>query len=291
MSALICDFEPEAILHLAAESHVDRSIDEPSAFVHTNVVGTFRLLEVTRRYWSKLANPQQSKFRFVQVSTDEVYGSLGDDGLFVETTPYAPNSPYSASKAAADHFARAWFRTYGLPVLVTNCSNNYGPYQHPEKVIPTIVSNALAGAPIPIYGGGQNRRDWIFVEDHVAGLFAGLERGHPGESYNFGARCELPNIELARMLCRLLDARRPCAGGRSHTDKIAFVPDRPGHDHRYAIDPAKAEAELGWRSRASLEEGLASTVDWYLSHLDWLTAKARGLTRLGLQRATVREAD
>jgi dTDP-glucose 4,6-dehydratase len=289
IASLVSDYTPDAILHLAAESHVDRSIDGPGSFVHTNVLGTYALLEATRRYWSKLNARQQSAFRFIQVSTDEVYGSLGAEGHFVENTPYAPNSPYSASKAAGDHFARAWFRTYDLPVIITNCSNNYGPYQHPEKFIPTVIYNVLAGTPVPIYGRGTNRRDWIFVGDHVAGILAALARGRPGETYNFGSRSELSNLELAQAVCRLIDARRPRADGRSSVEQIEFVADRPGHDFRYATDPAKAEAELGWGARTGLDEGLGATVDWYLSHSEWLGSKADGLARFGLYRARRRE--
>jgi dTDP-glucose 4,6-dehydratase len=229
-------------------------------------------------------------FRFIQVSTDEVYGSLGPEGHFSETSPYAPTSPYSASKAAGDHFARAWHRTYRLPVLITNCSNNYGPYQHPEKFIPTVIHNALLGTLVPVYGQGTNRRDWIHVEDHVAGIFAVLGRGRPGESYNFGGRNELSNLELARMVCGLIDERRPRRDGRSCAEQIAFVSDRPGHDFRYAIDPTKAEAELGWRAGSTLAEGLAATIDWFLSHADWLETKGKGLRRLGLDRAKANES-
>jgi dTDP-glucose 4,6-dehydratase len=285
IASLVSDFTPDAILHLAAESHVDRSIDGPGSFVRTNVLGTYALLDATSRYWSKLDARRQSAFRFIQVSTDEVYGSLGAEGHFVENTPYAPSSPYSASKAAGDHFARAWFRTYDFPVIITNCSNNYGPYQHPEKFIPTVICNALAGTPVPIYGRGVNRRDWIFVGDHVTGLFVALARGRPGETYNFGGRSELSNLELARAVCRLVDVRRQRADGRSCAEQIEFVVDRPGHDLRYAMDPAKAETELGWHARTSLDDGLGATVDWYLSHSEWLGTKGKRLARLGLCRA------
>jgi dTDP-glucose 4,6-dehydratase len=277
IAGLLQAFEPQAIVHLAAESHVDRSIAEPDAFIRTNVVGTYTLLKLARDYWSQLAAPSKATFRFIHVSTDEVYGSLGDGDPFVETSPYAPNSPYSASKAAGDHLARAWFKTYDLPVIITNCSNNYGPYQHPEKLIPTIIRNAVAGRPIPIYGDGKNRRDWIFVNDHVAGLLTSIERGRPGETYLFGGRCELSNLELAGMVCELLDARESHPSYRRRANQITFVKDRPGHDFRYAANPAKAEAELGWRAATAFRDGLAATVDWYLANREWL---ARGTQQL-----------
>ena len=255
---------PRAVVHLAAESHVDRSIEGPAPFVQTNVVGTFSLLEEARAYWAGLAEPERGAFRFLHVSTDEVYGSLGPgDPAFSETTPYAPNSPYSASKAGSDHLVRAFHHTYGLPVLVTNCSNNYGPHQFPEKLIPLMIHHALAGKPLPVYGDGQNVRDWLFVLDHCAALRAVLARGRPGEVYNIGGGAEMKNIDLVRMVCALLDDARPRTGG-SYASLITFVKDRPGHDRRYAIDSRKIQRELGWRPAESFASGLKKTVRWYL---------------------------
>ncbi len=255
---------PRAVVHLAAESHVDRSIAGPAEFVQTNVVGTFALLEEARAYWLSLAAPERSAFRFLHVSTDEVYGSLGpDDPAFSETTPYAPNSPYSASKAASDHLVRAYWHTYGLPTLTTNCSNNYGPHQFPEKLIPLMIHQALAGKPLPVYGDGQNVRDWLFVLDHCTALRTVLERGRPGEVYNIGGSAEMKNIDLVRTLCALLDDARPRTGG-SYADLITFVKDRPGHDRRYAIDSRKIQRELGWQPAESFASGLKKTVRWYL---------------------------
>ncbi len=255
---------PRAVVHLAAESHVDRSIAGPAEFVQTNVVGTFALLEEARAYWHSLAAPERSAFRFLHVSTDEVYGSLGpDDPAFSETTPYAPNSPYSASKAASDHLVRAYWHTYGLPTLTTNCSNNYGPHQFPEKLIPLMIHQALAGKPLPVYGDGQNVRDWLFVLDHCTALRTVLERGRPGEVYNVGGSAEMKNIDLVRTLCALLDDARPRTGG-SYADLITFVKDRPGHDRRYAIDSRKIQRELGWQPAESFASGLKKTVRWYL---------------------------
>jgi dTDP-glucose 4,6-dehydratase len=255
---------PRAVVHLAAESHVDRSIEGPAQFVQTNVVGTFALLEEARSYWLSLAAPERAAFRFLQVSTDEVYGSLGaDDPAFSEATPYAPNSPYSASKAASDHLVRAYWHTYGLPTLTTNCSNNYGPHQFPEKLIPLMIHQALAGKPLPVYGDGENVRDWLFVRDHCAALRSVLERGRPGEVYNIGGSAEMKNIDLVRTLCALLDDARPRTGG-SYADLITFVKDRPGHDRRYAIDSRKIRRELGWRPEESFASGLRKTVRWYL---------------------------
>ena len=255
---------PRAVVHLAAESHVDRSIEGPAPFVQTNVVGTFSLLEEARAYWAGLAEPERGAFRFLHVSTDEVYGSLGPgDPAFSETTPYAPNSPYSASKAGSDHLVRAYHHTYGLPVLVTNCSNNYGPHQFPEKLIPLMIHHALAGKPLPVYGDGQNVRDWLFVLDHCAALRAVLARGRPGEVYNIGGGAEMKNIDLVRMVCALLDDARPRTGG-SYASLITFVKDRPGHDRRYAIDSRKIQRELGWRPAESFASGLKKTVRWYL---------------------------
>ena len=276
ISSAFRDFAPDRLIHLAAESHVDRSIDGPAAFLHTNVVGTFALLEAALAYWRKHA----ADFRFIHVSTDEVYGSLGAHGRFSETSPYAPNSPYSASKAAADHLARAWGETYGLPVSITNCSNNYGPFQHPEKLIPTVIRSALSGQPIPIYGKGDNVRDWIYVEDHVSGLLEVAANGRPGEKYNLGGAAETSNLELARRICVLLDEAAPRNAG-SYADQLSFVTDRPGHDFRYAIDSAKAESELGWRRDETLDSGLRKTVAWYLDHRDWLES-VQDEGRLGL---------
>jgi dTDP-glucose 4,6-dehydratase len=255
---------PRAVVHLAAESHVDRSIEGPAEFVQTNVVGTFALLEEARAYWLSLPAPERAAFRFLHVSTDEVYGSLGaGDPAFSETTPYAPNSPYSASKAASDHLVRAYWHTYGLPTLTTNCSNNYGPHQFPEKLIPLMIHQALAGKPLPVYGDGQNVRDWLYVLDHCAALRVVLERGPPGEVYNIGGSSEMKNLDLVRTLCALLDDARPRTGG-SYADLISFVKDRPGHDRRYAIDSRKIQRELGWKPEESFASGLKKTVRWYL---------------------------
>ena len=256
---------PDAVMHLAAESHVDRSIDGPGAFVETNVTGTFNLLEAARAHWAHAGRPEG--FRFHHVSTDEVYGSLGPDGAFTEATPYDPRSPYAASKAASDHLARAWHETYGLPVVLTNCSNNYGPYHFPEKLVPVVILNAIHGRPIPVYGAGENVRDWLFVEDHADALLAVLRRGRVGRSYNVGGENEARNLDLARTICAILDRERP--SGAPHGRLITFVEDRPGHDARYAIDPARIRDELGWRPSVTLEEGLARTVRWYLDREDW----------------------
>ncbi|HSG74653.1 MAG TPA: dTDP-glucose 4,6-dehydratase [Burkholderiales bacterium] len=255
---------PRAVVHLAAESHVDRSIEGPAEFVQTNVVGTFALLEEARSYWQSLPAAARAAFRFLHVSTDEVYGSLGaEDPAFSETTPYAPNSPYSASKAASDHLVRAYWHTYGLPTLTTNCSNNYGPHQFPEKLIPLMIHQALAGKPLPVYGDGQNVRDWLYVLDHCAALRVVLERGRPGEAYNIGGGAEMKNIDLVKTLCALLDDARPRTGG-GYADLISFVKDRPGHDRRYAIDSRKIQRELGWKPEESFQSGLKKTVRWYL---------------------------
>jgi dTDP-glucose 4,6-dehydratase len=267
---LIAVEQPDAILHLAAESHVDRSIDGPAEFVQTNVVGTFTLLVAALDYWRSLPEDRQARFRFHHVSTDEVFGDLPfDGGVFTETTPYAPSSPYSASKASSDHFARAWWHTYGLPVVLSNCSNNYGPFHFPEKLIPLVLLNALEEKELPIYGRGSNVRDWLYVDDHARALELVLTRGVPGESYNIGGRAERSNLEVVEALCALLDERRPRAGGNPYRDLIRFVPDRPGHDRRYAIDPSKAERELGWEAQESFESGLGKTVDWYLANEWW----------------------
>jgi len=266
--SLVASERPDVILHLAAESHVDRSITASVPFIRTNIVGTYAMLEAARFHWSKLTGEAHNAFRFVQVSTDEVYGSLGETGLFSENSPYDPSSPYSASKAAADHLAMAWRRTYGLPVIVSNCSNNYGPRQFPEKLIPLALLNALEGKPVDVYGNGLNVRDWLHVEDHARALDLILRRGRPGERYNIGARCERRNIETVQMLCDRLDVVAPKLA-RPRRDLVRLVPDRPGHDRRYAIDPTKIETELGWRPRFSFDVGLAATVDWYLANREW----------------------
>ncbi len=259
----------DAVMHLAAESHVDRSIDSPGAFVETNVVGTFRLLSAALTHFQGLDTAGKSRFRFHHISTDEVFGDLPfDSGVFTEETPYAPSSPYSASKAASDHFVRAWHETYGLPIVLTNCSNNYGPYHFPEKLIPLVILNALDENPLPVYGEGANVRDWLYVEDHARALEAALLRGAVGESYNIGGRAERTNLAVVQAICGLLDHRRPRAGGARYGDLITFVRDRPGHDRRYAIDPAKAERDLGWQATETFESGLAKTIDWYLGN-DW----------------------
>jgi len=268
LDAVFAAHAPDAVMHLAAESHVDRSIDGPGDFISTNVTGTFHLLEAARAHWTRRGRPEA--FRFHHISTDEVFGSLPPDPAvrFTETTPYDPRSPYSASKAASDHLVRAWHETYGLPVVLTNCSNNYGPYHFPEKLIPVVILNALHGRPIPVYGAGENIRDWLYVEDHAAALLAVLARGAVGRSYNIGGGNERSNLDLVRMLCTLLDRLRPRAAG-SYADQIAFVADRPGHDARYAIDASRIAAELGWQPSVTLEQGLERTVRWYLEHEDW----------------------
>lgn len=271
---------PDAVMHLAAESHVDRSIDGPGDFIQTNITGTFNMLEAARAYWVALGRP--TTFRFHHISTDEVFGSLGATGKFTEDTPYAPNSPYSASKAASDHLVRAWAETYGLPVVLTNCSNNYGPYHFPEKLIPVVILNALAGKPIPVYGAGENVRDWLYVEDHADALLTVLEKGALGRSYNIGGENEARNIDIVRTICALLDEMAP--QGAPHDRLITFVTDRPGHDLRYAIDPARIRTELGWRPSVTLEEGLRKTVRWYLDNAAWwhpLQARAGVGVRLG----------
>lgn len=260
---------PDAVIHLAAESHVDRSIDGPAAFVETNVTGTFTMLEAAREYWGGLPAAAREKFRFLHVSTDEVYGALGEEGQFNEDSQYRPNSPYAASKAAADHFARAWHRTYGLPVIVTNCSNNYGPYQFPEKMIPTMILAGLEGRDLPVYGDGSNVRDWLHVEDHAAALHCVLTKGRPGEVYNIGGGAERRNLEVVEGICAALDEFAPESGHAPHRDLIRFVADRPGHDFRYAIDGSKLETELGWTPARSFEAGLTETVRWYLDNRAW----------------------
>ncbi|MBD9468616.1 dTDP-glucose 4,6-dehydratase [Pseudoxanthomonas sp. PXM01] len=277
---LLAEHQPDAVVNFAAESHVDRSIDGPGAFIQTNVVGTLGLLEATRDYWKALQGERREQFRFLHVSTDEVYGSLGDTGKFTETTPYAPNSPYSASKAASDHLVRAFHHTYGLPVLTTNCSNNYGPYHFPEKLIPLIIARALAGEPLPVYGDGKNVRDWLFVGDHCSAIRTVLEKGGVGETYNVGGNAEKQNIEVVHTVCALLDARAPREDGQSRSSQITFVADRPGHDRRYAIDASKLRDELGWEPAYTFEQGIGETVDWYLSNQDWVKRVLDGSYRL-----------
>ena len=268
MDRILAAHQPDAIMHLAAESHVDRSIDGPGDFIHTNITGTYTLLEAARAYWTGKGKPEG--FRFHHISTDEVFGTLGATGTFTEDTPYAPNSPYSASKAASDHLVRAWHETYGLPVVMTNCSNNYGPFHFPEKLIPVVILKALAGAPIPVYGAGENVRDWLYVEDHADALLTVVQKGVLGRSYNIGGENEARNIDLVRSLCAILDEKRP--GNAPYAEQITFVTDRPGHDARYAIDPTRIRTELGWRPSVTLEEGLEKTVQWYLDNKDWWRA-------------------
>jgi len=277
---LLRDYQPDAIVNFAAESHVDRSIDGPAAFVRTNVVGTLNLLEKARDYWRGLDAARRDTFRFLHVSTDEVYGSLGPTGKFTEQTPYAPNSPYSASKAASDHLVRAFHHTYGLPTLTTNCSNNYGPFQFPEKLIPLMIAKGLAGEPLPVYGDGLNVRDWLYVGDHCAAIRRVLEAGRVGETYNIGGDAERANIEVVRAICRLLDERRPLPDGIARESLITFVNDRPGHDRRYAIDASKIKRELGWQPTVTFEEGIALTVDWYLDNQAWVRRVLDGSYRL-----------
>lgn len=280
VSRLLAEHRPDAVLNFAAESHVDRSIDGPGAFIQTNVVGTLALLEAVRDYWRALQGDQREAFRFLHVSTDEVYGSLGDTGKFTETTPYAPNSPYSASKAASDHLVRAFHHTYGLPVLTTNCSNNYGPYHFPEKLIPLVIARALAGEALPVYGDGKNVRDWLFVGDHCSAIRTVLEKGRVGETYNVGGDAERQNIEVVETICKLLDERRPREDGKPRASQITFVADRPGHDRRYAIDASKLKNELGWQPQHTFEQGIAETVDWYLDNQDWVKRVLDGSYRL-----------
>lgn len=278
MRALFRDYRPEGVLHLAAETHVDRSIDAPRVFVDTNVVGTLNLLEAARAFWLDAGSPAQ--FRFLHVSTDEVFGALGAEGAFRETSPYAPNSPYAASKAASDHLARAWHATYGLPVVLTNCSNNYGPFQFPEKLIPLTILAAIEGRPLPVYGDGRNVRDWLHVEDHAEALLLALTRGAVGRSYNIGGAAEAANIDIVRTLCAILDAKRP--KDAPYERQIAFVADRPGHDFRYAIDSARIRDELGWRPRTPLRRGLETTAQWFLDNEAWWRGRIEPAPRLGL---------
>ncbi|MFJ1229177.1 dTDP-glucose 4,6-dehydratase [Yersinia proxima] len=272
LDRVFAQYQPDVVMHLAAESHVDRSIDGPAAFIETNVVGTYQMLEAARHYWQVLDAEKKLAFRFHHISTDEVYGDLhGTDDLFTETTPYAPSSPYSASKASSDHLVRAWLRTYGLPTLVTNCSNNYGPYHFPEKLIPLVILNALAGKPLPVYGNGAQVRDWLFVEDHARALYQVVTEGVVGETYNIGGHNERKNIEVVETICALLDELVPekPAGIAQYRDLITFVKDRPGHDMRYAIDASKIERELGWRPQETFESGIRKTVLWYLNNKSW----------------------
>lgn len=284
LDRLFAEHRPAGVIHLAAESHVDRSIHGPAEFIQTNIVGTYTLLEATRAYWLCLPETEKTSFRFHHVSTDEVYGSLGETGLFTEATPYSPNSPYSASKASSDHLVRAWMHTYGLPTLVTNCSNNYGPYQFPEKLIPLMITNALGGKPLPIYGKGDNVRDWLYVDDHARALKLVFERGVPGETYNIGGHNEKTNLEVVDALCALLDRLRPRPDGRRYAELKTTVADRPGHDRRYAIDAGKIGRQLGWFPIESFETGLSKTVAWYLANPDWIAHVVSGEYRKWLEK-------
>jgi len=282
---LLTQYRPRAIVNFAAESHVDRSIHDPAAFVETNIVGTFNLLECARDYWNTLGGEEKTQFRFHHVSTDEVYGSLSaSDPAFTETNPYEPNSPYSASKAASDHLVRAWFHTYCFPVVTTNCSNNYGPYQFPEKLIPLVILNALNGKPLPVYGDGQQIRDWLFVGDHYAAIREVLERSRLGETYNIGGWNEKTNLEVVNTICQILDELKPRSDGKSYAEQITFVKDRPGHDRRYAIDAKKIEKELGWRPVETFDTGIRKTVQWYLDNPDWVQGVVTGSYRDWLQK-------
>jgi dTDP-glucose 4,6-dehydratase len=284
VASVLQEYKPRAVLHFAAESHVDRSIHGPADFIETNLVGTFRLLEAVRKHWGQSGLDDQANFRFLHVSTDEVYGSLSaTDPQFTETTPYAPNSPYSATKAGSDHLARAYHHTYGLPTLTTNCSNNYGPYQFPEKLIPLIIANALAGKPLPVYGDGQNVRDWLYVGDHCTAIREVLRSGRVGETYNIGGWNEKTNLDVVKTLCRLLDEMRPKSSGRYY-DQVTFVQDRPGHDRRYAIDAKKIERELGWRPAQTFESGMAKTVRWYLDNAEWVADVTSGEYRKWVEK-------
>jgi dTDP-glucose 4,6-dehydratase len=290
MRRALREFEPDVVMNLAAESHVDRSITGPEDFIQTNIVGTFQLLRASLEYWRSLPSERAQRFRFQQISTDEVFGSLGAEGVFTETTAYQPNSPYSASKASADHLVRAWQHTYGLPTLLTNCSNNYGPYHFPEKLIPLTILNALEGKPLPVYGKGENVRDWLYVDDHAEALLCVAQKGRVGESYNVGARSERSNLEVVKSICAILDELLPEAAGPRER-LISFVADRPGHDLRYAIDPSKIERDLGWRPRRDFETGLRETVQWYIDNRGWWSRIRSGVyrgERLGLENVTER---
>jgi dTDP-glucose 4,6-dehydratase len=270
MTKAFDDFEPDIVMHLAAESHVDRSIDGPMDFIQTNIIGTYNLLDVARNYWQNLTEDKKMSFRFHHISTDEVYGDLeGTDDLFTEATPYSPSSPYSASKASSDHLVRAWHRTYGLPVVVTNCSNNYGPYHFPEKLIPLVILNALDGKPLPVYGNGKQIRDWLYVEDHARALYLVATTAKVGETYNIGGHNEKQNIDVVKTICTILDSINPRTDGQSYKQQITFVKDRPGHDLRYAIDASKINKELGWQPQETFESGIQKTVEWYLNNLEW----------------------
>ena len=285
LSEVFASEDVDAVLHLAAESHVDRSIDGPAAFIETNIVGTYTVLETARAHWEGLSPTRRDSFRLLHVSTDEVYGSLQENDLFTEETPYDPSSPYSASKASSDHLVTAWHRTYGLPAMISNCSNNYGPYHFPEKLVPLVITNAVDGAQLPIYGKGENVRDWLYVEDHARALLLVLEKGAPNECYNIGGNNEQTNLNVVRRICDTLDRLKPLPDGRSYHDQITFVADRPGHDFRYAIDASKIRRELGWQPRESFETGLEKTVDWYLQNEQWWRPIKSGVydgTRLGL---------
>lgn len=284
LDALFHQHQPIGVIHLAAESHVDRSIHGPGAFIKTNIEGTYTLLEATRAWWSSLDSQAKASFRFLHVSTDEVFGSLGTEGFFTEDSSYQPNSPYSASKAAADHLVRAWHHTYGLPTLITNCSNNYGPCQFPEKLIPLILLNALGGKPLPIYGKGDNVRDWLYVDDHVRALHRVFECGQPGDTYTIGGHNEQTNLDVVDALCTLLDQLQPRADGKSYREQKTFVADRPGHDRRYAIDAGKIERELGWRPQENFASGLEKTVRWYLDHPDWTAHVVSGEYKTWIER-------
>jgi len=285
VSKLLNDYQPRAIINFAAESHVDRSIHGPAEFIQTNILGTFNLLECAREYWNKLDEKAQKQFRFHHVSTDEVYGSLSlADPAFTETNPYEPNSPYSASKAASDHLVRAWFHTYDFPVITTNCSNNYGPYHFPEKLIPLVILNALAGKPLPIYGDGQQIRDWLYVGDHCSAIREVLAKGKVGETYNIGGWNEKPNIEVVKTICQILDQLKPRSDGKSYSEQITFVKDRPGHDRRYAIDASKVERDLGWRPAETFDTGIRKTVRWYLDNPVWIEGVVSGSYRDWLQK-------
>lgn len=287
LRGLLAEHRPSGILNLAAESHVDRSIDSPDEFIQTNIVGTSRLLSASLEYFNSPFCPDKEGFRFLHISTDEVFGSLGKEGYFTESTPYDPRSPYSASKASSDHLVRAWHHTYGLPALVTNCSNNYGPCQFPEKLVPLVINSAIRNKEIPVYGDGENIRDWLYVEDHCEALGLVLERGKPGETYNIGGNSERTNIEIVRTICRLLDEMDPRGDGKPYEEQITFVKDRPGHDRRYAIDPSKITGELGWKPKTIFDEGLRKTVKWYLENQPWVEDILSGkymMQRLGAER-------